>query len=522
VRPAASPARVEATASRLGGTAKRWSGPSRAGRRRLRQARRIGRDVVDGVLGVAVMVAALLTPFDRRRRRRWGMGQIDIDRAYPGDDLVDQPRWGWTHGIEVAAPADQVWPWVAQIGADRGGFYSYESLENLVGCGVRNADVVHPEWAVGTNGELSLHPKVPRLRVAEAVPGRHFVAHADPSLDALAQREPWTAVSWLFLVEPLGPDRCRVVSRYRCATSDDRPTRLRFGPTLVEPISFAMDRRMLQGIKARAEAFLPRAVDPSPTHDPPEPPRRLPLTVRRDWGELATPTRDPEPFEPGVVDRLPSPVALWVRHAVAPGAPLRRTVLLTMHGEIRTGRWQPFSAVQVLAPPDGFVWAATAGRWPLRIQGFDRYSHATGEMRWRLGGVIPVSSAVGADITRSAAGRLAAELVLVPAAALDPAVSWQAIDERHAAAAVRIGDLVHHLTIDVDDRGALRSLWLPRWGNPEGGGFAEQPFGVEFADEAPFDGYAIPTTLLAGWGYGTNTWPDGGFFRATIDAARYR
>jgi hypothetical protein len=60
-------------------------------------------------------------------------------------------------------------------------------------------------------------------------------------------------VTWLFLLEPLDAERCRFISRYRCATSDDLATRLQYGPTLVEPIGFAMDRRMLLGIKQRAE-----------------------------------------------------------------------------------------------------------------------------------------------------------------------------------------------------------------------------------------------------------------------------
>lgn len=101
-------------------------------------------------------------------------------------------------------------------------------------------------------------------------------------------------------------------------------------------------------------------------------------------------------------------------------------------------------------------------------------------------------------------------------------MSWQAIDASHTTADVRISDLPHHMTIEVDEQGALRSLWQPRWGNPGGRGFAEHPFGVELADESRFDGYTIPTTLRAGWGYGTDAWPDGVFFRATIDGARYR
>jgi hypothetical protein len=59
--------------------------------------------------------------------------------------------------------------------------------------------------------------------------------------------------SWLFLVDPTGPGRCRVISRYRCGTSGDLASRLQFGPAIVEPVSFAMDRRMLIGIKQRAE-----------------------------------------------------------------------------------------------------------------------------------------------------------------------------------------------------------------------------------------------------------------------------
>lgn len=251
------------------------------------------------------------------------------------------------------------------------------------------------------------------------------------------------------------------------------------------------------------------------------PPRHLPRALRGDWDDLARSTGDPKPLEPGALDDLPPPVARWLRHAIGAGAPLRRSVQLTMHGQIRVGRWQPFSAVQVLAPPCGFVWAATAGRWPLRIRGFDRYSHATGEMRWRLLGAVPVMSAAGDDVTRSAAGRLAGELVLVPAAALDRAVSWHAVDAHHAAADVRVGDLVHRVTIGVDEQGALRSVWLPRWGNPDGGAFAEHPFGVEFGDPAVFDGYRIPTALRAGWASGSDASPEGVFFRATIVAARY-
>ncbi len=167
--------------------------------------------------------------------------------------MIPEPRWSWTHAVEIDAPASEVWPWVAQIGADRGGFYSYQALENAVGCGVRNAERVHPEMAHREGDTLVLHPKMPPLRVTSVAEGRHLLAVGVPEADAVATGERWTAATWLFQVEPLGPGRCRLVSRYRCACSDDLATRLSFGPTLMEPVGFAMDRRMLLGVKARVE-----------------------------------------------------------------------------------------------------------------------------------------------------------------------------------------------------------------------------------------------------------------------------
>jgi hypothetical protein len=88
--------------------------------------------------------------------------------------------------------------------------------------------------------------------VVEVAGGRHFVAHAEADRDARAAGRLWIEASWLFLVESLGPGRSRLISRYRCAFSDHLGARIAFG-VLLEPIGFAMDRRMLLGIKERAE-----------------------------------------------------------------------------------------------------------------------------------------------------------------------------------------------------------------------------------------------------------------------------
>jgi hypothetical protein len=93
-----------------------------------------GRGVLEGLAGIGVMAGALVTPGRRARRARWGLDAATAARGLPGDALVPAPRSHWTHGVEIDALAEEVWPWVAQVGADRGGFYSYEWLENLVGC----------------------------------------------------------------------------------------------------------------------------------------------------------------------------------------------------------------------------------------------------------------------------------------------------------------------------------------------------------------------------------------------------
>lgn len=93
-----------------------------------------------------------------------------------------------------------------------------------------------------------LHPNLPPIPMTAVEPGRHFIAHAPREAG-----ERWVTVSWLFLVEPLSPGRSRFISRFLSACSEDLATRVACGPLLVEPVGFVMDRRMLQGVKERAE-----------------------------------------------------------------------------------------------------------------------------------------------------------------------------------------------------------------------------------------------------------------------------
>jgi hypothetical protein len=146
--------------------------------------------------------------------------------------------------------------------------------------------------------------------------------------------------------------------------------------------------------------------------------------VRRDRDLLCSGTEQPKAFQPSMVADLPESARRWLTHAIPLGTTLWQSVERSMRGQIRIGAWRPFTARQVLTPPRGFIWAATARVFGIPVIGFDRLSSGSGQMRWRLGGLVPVMSATGPDITRSAAGRLAGEMALVPTTF--PAAAWAA------------------------------------------------------------------------------------------------
>jgi hypothetical protein len=165
---------------------------------------------------------------------RWGAEPEDERRELPGDELLPKDGTQILHAVTIDTPVDEVWPWLAQLGQDRGGFYSYGWLENLAGCQMKNADRVHPEWQHRELGEtVHLHP-AGGLRVSVFEPGR-----------ALALKG-WAT----FALEPLGAGRTRLIARGGVPRGGGA---VAYG-MLMEIPHFLMERRMLLGIKERAEA----------------------------------------------------------------------------------------------------------------------------------------------------------------------------------------------------------------------------------------------------------------------------
>lgn len=180
---------------------------------------------------------------------QWGTTAVERASTLPGDEFVPIAHYRIDHGITINAPPEAVWPWLIQIGQDRGGFYSYTKLENAAGARITNADRIVPEWQQRQIGELV--PTVPEnylggifggrlgCRVLRIVPGEALVL------------EGWGA----FVVLPTNNNGTRMLIRTRGAGTPSfagvlaSPSRL----LVFEPAHFIMERAMLIGIKQRAE-----------------------------------------------------------------------------------------------------------------------------------------------------------------------------------------------------------------------------------------------------------------------------
>ncbi len=218
---------------------------------------RIGRSPGVGALaaleGAALIVWHLVaTPFIGRKRLRWGTMGTEATDPLPGDEAVPEPKWSYTLGVAVDAPPEAVWPWIAQIGQGRAGFYTYQTLENLAGCKIANTTQIlvdHQDPAVG--GDIYLHPETPPMRIEIVDPPDALVLLGSPN--EFADESSWGVSSWQFVVTP-GPDgSSRFLTRGRYDYSSDWKSRLTFGRFPIEVISFVMSRKMMLEIKRLAE-----------------------------------------------------------------------------------------------------------------------------------------------------------------------------------------------------------------------------------------------------------------------------
>jgi hypothetical protein len=222
---------------------------------RLQQAAR--ELIVGGALAAGTLV---LSPLIRNRYNRWGATEAELAAPMAGDELVAEPKLGYTRAITIDAPPEAVWPWLVQFGQGRGGFYSYDALENLVGCRIHSTDRILPEHQHPEPGALIRSGPPDKGYAAWQIldieaPRRLVLMGADPETKAappVVERVPergYVASTWQWELRPHG-DATRLVVRQRLTYSPRQWLLWR----IVEPLNFVMEAEMLRGIKRRAEA----------------------------------------------------------------------------------------------------------------------------------------------------------------------------------------------------------------------------------------------------------------------------
>jgi hypothetical protein len=200
---------------------------------------------------VAVVVCLGVLIVARPWHMRWGSSADELRLELPGDESTPVPTYQIQHAVTIHAPAEAIWPWLAQLGHDKGGFYSYALLENLFGLHIVNADRVHPEWQAIAAGDSVFATPLDYLGT-----GRRFgwrVGRAEPN--RVLVLESWGA----FVLHPLDPQTTKLIVRTRGGQPDNLVSVLLapVGFLLFEPAQFIMERKMLLEIRERAERLRP-------------------------------------------------------------------------------------------------------------------------------------------------------------------------------------------------------------------------------------------------------------------------
>lgn len=200
-------------------------------------------------LAIAAALAAAYVLVVRPWYLRWGANEDEVKKPLPGDELVPDPKIQSTRAVTIDAPPEAVWPWLVQLGYGRAGFYSYDFLENAFTRAVgmqsryRSLDRVVPELQDLHEGDFIASAPLDWKEGKYADKMGWAVARLDPP--HLMVLRNWGA----FILEPLEGDRTRFIVR----TRGGHTWKDILGNIAWELPHFIMERRMLLGIKERAE-----------------------------------------------------------------------------------------------------------------------------------------------------------------------------------------------------------------------------------------------------------------------------
>jgi hypothetical protein len=301
-------------------------------------ARSIGRAV--GLLGLGYVLVY------RPWQRSWGATGREVTETLPGDDLVPRPQWEATRAVDIDAAPEDVWPWLAQIGANpRAGWYSYDWVDNRR---IPSATRIRPDLQDLAVGDV--------LPMTAGATGGFVVEDVDPGRClVLRHRHEHGVVVATFVLRPRGAHGSRLVHRIRFRV----PGRSLAWAALMDAGDFLMSRRMLIGIRKRAQRRArhhrlgPEPSDDAPgtplTYDLSVPVRKAPEVV---WNLLAD-----------IQDVEPIPEASGVRMVKEPVAPTGVGTRWHEHVRLAPGAWMLVESTVTEARPPEVLAMDFRSRW---------------------------------------------------------------------------------------------------------------------------------------------------------------
>ena len=202
--------------------------------------------VEEGLGALAIAGTIITSPVTRSWYGRWGANDQEVDKELPGDEIVTDPNLTSTRAITIQAPKSEVWPWLVQMGQGRGGLYSYERLENLVGCEMQNANRILPEYQHLEVGD--------QVRLVPEERDLYFDVAAIENEQAIILSGDDPPTTWAFILESIDQNSTRLIVRWRQAYEPTIGNQImwRF---VTDPITFVMERKLMQGIKIRTEGY---------------------------------------------------------------------------------------------------------------------------------------------------------------------------------------------------------------------------------------------------------------------------
>ena len=198
-----------------------------------------------GLVVLVVLVVVALTPW----MDRWGATAEEIAATYPGDELLPEPASFVNRAITINAPPSAIYPWLVQLDAKKGGWYSYTALETyLLNCPMVNADQIHEEWQhLNVGDEVHMCPHEP-------APPPYLVAqiHPDQAIVLGHQENGKWVDLYQFVIVPQADGTSRLILRTRTMMTGGFWA-------VIHPGIFVMERGLLYGVKERAEQQLQSA-----------------------------------------------------------------------------------------------------------------------------------------------------------------------------------------------------------------------------------------------------------------------